>query len=70
MLLRLDYCTIDDLTDEGDGKFTVMFNFIDDDYDYGILMSFENSLACIEPPYIRAELQRRLKSVLEQYTTE
>ncbi len=63
----LDYCTMDDLADVGDGKFTVDFNFIEDDYGYGILMSFGNKLTCIEPDYIRVELQKRLKDTLEQY---
>ena len=66
----LDYCTMDDLTDAGDGTFTVTFHFIDDDYGYGILMSFGDRLTCIEPAYIRAELQRRWKSALEQYAPE
>jgi predicted DNA-binding transcriptional regulator YafY len=65
----LDYCTIDDLADVGDGKFTVNFNFIEDDFGYGILMSFGNKLTCIEPEYIRVELQKRLKDILEQYIT-
>ena len=65
----LDYCTIDDLADVGDGKFTVNFNFVEDDYGYGILMSFGNKLTCIEPDYIRVELQKRLKDILEQYIT-
>ena len=65
----LDYCTLDDLADVGNGKFTVNFNFIEDDFGYGILMSFGNKLTCIEPEYIRVELHKRLKDILEQYTT-
>ena len=63
----LDYCTMDDITDIGNGKYMVNFKFIDDDYGYGILMSFGNKLTCMEPDYIRAELQRRLEAILKQY---
>lgn len=65
----LDYCRMNDVVDVGDGKFIVDFNFIEDDYGYGILMSFGNKLTCIEPDYIRVELQERLKDMLEQYAT-
>jgi predicted DNA-binding transcriptional regulator YafY len=64
----LDYCTIDDITEIGNGKFLVEFNFIDDDYGYGILMSFGNKLTCVEPDFVRKELQRRLEVMLAQYT--
>jgi predicted DNA-binding transcriptional regulator YafY len=63
----LDYCTIDDITDLKDGQFMVDFSFIDDDYGYGILMSFGNKLTCVEPDFIRTELQRRLRAVLDNY---
>jgi len=65
----LDYCTMADVADVGDGKFTVDFNFIEDDYGYGFLMSFGNMLTCIEPNHIRVELQKRLKDILKRYTT-
>lgn len=66
----LDYCTLEDLVDVGEEKFAVTYNFIADDYGYGILMSFGNKLTCIEPDYIRVELHKRLKDSLEQYITE
>ncbi len=65
----LDYCTMDDLLDAGDGKFIVNFNFIEDDYGYGILVSFGDKLTCIEPISVQNELQRRLKNMLAQYAT-
>lgn len=64
----LDYCTLDDMADLGNGKFLVEFHFIDDDYGYGILMSFGNKLTCVEPDFVRKELQRRLEEMLAQYT--
>lgn len=65
----LDYCTMEDIMEVGDGRFLVEFNFIDDDYGYGILMSFGDKLTCIEPEYVRVELQRRLEMMLEKYLT-
>lgn len=65
----LDYCTMEDIMDVGDGRFLVEFNFIDDDYGYGMLMSFGDKLTCIEPEYVRVELQRRLEMMLEKYLT-
>ncbi|WP_456297496.1 hypothetical protein [Lachnoclostridium phytofermentans] len=32
-------------------------------------MSFGNKLTCIEPNYVRVELQRRLEAMLEKYIT-
>lgn len=64
----LDYCTLDDMTDLENGKYLVKFHFIDDDYGYGILLSFGNKLTCVEPDFVRRELQRRLEEMLEQYS--
>ncbi|BCJ93700.1 transcriptional regulator [Anaerocolumna cellulosilytica] len=66
----LDYCTIDDITDLRNGSFMIDFNFIDDDYGYGILMSFGDKLTCLEPASVRAELQRRLQEMLARYNTD
>ncbi|RDU23677.1 helix-turn-helix transcriptional regulator [Anaerosacchariphilus polymeriproducens] len=63
----LDYCTMEEINDIGNDKYTVNFNFIDDDYGYGILMSFGNKLVCLEPDYIRMELKKRLEAMLSQY---
>lgn len=63
----LDYCTMDDVTEADNGKYMVNLNFVNDDYGYGILMSFGNKLICIEPDYVRLELIKRLDGALSQY---
>lgn len=63
----LDYCTMDDVAEAGNGKYTVSLNFVDDDYGYGILMSFGDKLVCIEPDFVRLELMKRLDDALRQY---
>lgn len=63
----LDYCTMEDITEAGDGKFLVNFNFIDDDYGYGILMSFGSQLVCLEPAYVREEMKKRLRNMMKLY---
>lgn len=64
----LDYCSLEDMTDLGNGRLLVEFPFIDDDYGYGILLSFGNKLTCVEPDFVRGELQRRLEEMLAQYS--
>lgn len=64
----LDYCTMDDIMQASDGKLIVNFNFIDDDYGYGILMSFGNQLVCIEPDFVRAEIKKRLNDMMKLYS--
>lgn len=63
----LDYCTIDDITQSDDGKLVVRMNFTDDDYGYGILMSFGNQLVCLEPDFVRYEMRKRLCDMIQQY---
>lgn len=63
----LDYCTMDDVVEADSGKYIVNFNFVDDEYGYGILMSFGNKLARIEPDDVRLELMKRLDDDLSQY---
>ncbi len=63
----LDYCTADDITEAEDGKLLVNFNFVDDDYGYGILLSFGAQLVCLEPEFVRSEMQNRLQSMLALY---
>jgi len=63
----LDYCTMDDVAEAGNGKYIVNLNFTNDEYGYSLLMSFGNKLTCIEPDYVRLELMKRLDAALSQY---
>ncbi|WP_458463126.1 helix-turn-helix transcriptional regulator [Paenibacillus sp.] len=64
----LDYCTMQHITDLGDERYQVDLPFIDDDYGFGILMSFGSSLRCLEPEHVRLELIQRMNAATEQYT--
>lgn len=67
MSAMLEYNTMEDITETADGRLTVSFQFIDDEYGYGILMSFGHRLACLEPEFVRAELKKRLTATLRLY---
>ncbi|MEG0322711.1 MAG: YafY family protein [Raoultibacter sp.] len=56
----LDFCTYEHFSPDGDDHYFVSFPFIENDYYYNILLSFGNTCECLEPPHIRAEMQRRI----------
>lgn len=58
---------MDDVVEADNGKYMVNLNFVDDEYGYGILMSFGDKLTCIEPDDVRPELMKRLDDALLQY---
>lgn len=64
----LDYCTMNNITYLGEERYQVSLPFIDDDYGYGILMSFGDSLRCLEPEHVRLELIQRMNKATQQYT--
>ena len=60
----LDYCREDSIMPVDDAHYRVSLDFIQDDYGYGILMSFGADCVCINPIHVREELTRRLKQAL------
>lgn len=63
----LDFCTQEDVSPDGDAHYTVRFPFIENDYYYGILLSFGDKCECLEPPSIRAEMKRRIHDIAAIY---
>ena len=63
----LDYCGEENITPLGNGEFYAYFDFIEDDYGYGILMSFGDKCQCIEPEHVRNEMKRRLNDSIKAY---
>ncbi|WP_340005782.1 WYL domain-containing protein [Paenibacillus sp. FSL K6-0276] len=63
----LDYCGEENITPLGNGEFYAYLDFIEDDYGYGILMSFGDKCQCIEPEHVRNEMKRRLKDSIRAY---
>ncbi|MEA4939311.1 MAG: YafY family protein [Christensenella sp.] len=63
----LDFCTQEDVSPDGDEQYIVQFPFIENDYYYGILLSFGEKCECLEPPSIRAEVKRRIRNIAAIY---
>lgn len=57
----LDYCREDSITPAEEDHYRVLFDFIEDDYGYGILMGFGANCVCVSPAHVREELARRLE---------
>ncbi len=66
----LDFCSYKDVAPDGDGRYTVSFPFIENDYYYDMLLSFVDKCECLEPLHIRTRLKRRLREILNLYTVE
>ena len=63
----LDYCTYEDFLPDGDEHYIVSFPFIENEYHYGILLSFGNQCECLEPLHIRMEMKRRIQQICSLY---
>ena len=63
----LDYCTEKDIEKLNDAQYLVNFDFIDDDYSYGILMSFGSGCICLEPEHVRKEIIQRSEKLIQRY---
>ncbi|MPN57745.1 hypothetical protein SDC9_205439 [bioreactor metagenome] len=63
----LDFCTQEDVSPDGDEQYIVQFPFIENDYYYGILLSFGEKCECLEPLSIRAEVKRRIRNIAAIY---
>lgn len=66
----LDYCDEKDVNPFNDDKYLVDFDFIEDDYSYGILMSFGHQCLCLEPEHVRHELIQRTEKLRRLYNEE
>ncbi|KES18681.1 putative transcriptional regulator [Gilliamella apicola SCGC AB-598-I20] len=63
----LDYCAEKDIEKLNDAQYLVNFDFIDDDYSYGILMSFGAGCICLEPEHVREQIIQRSEKLLKSY---
>ena len=63
----LDDCNDEDISPDGDEHYLVRYPFIENDYYYGILLSYGNKCECLEPPRVRAELKRRADNIAALY---
>ena len=63
----LDYCDPDNFTADGPQHYLVNFPFIENDYNYDLLLSFGAKCECLKPLGVRQELKRRIQDLLKLY---
>ena len=63
----LDYCSYDHFLPADDEYYIVDFPFIENDYNYDILLSFGSQCECLEPPHIREEMKRKTHDLATIY---
>ncbi|MCX8642440.1 MULTISPECIES: helix-turn-helix transcriptional regulator [unclassified Gilliamella] len=63
----LDFCDEKDIKKLNGQQYLVDFNFIDDDYSYGILLSLGHKCICLEPEHIRQKLVERAEKLVKSY---
>lgn len=63
----LDLCDSEHVSSDGEHHYLVDFPFIDNDYNYSILLSFGDACECLEPLPIREEMKRRIQRMAALY---
>ena len=63
----LDYCGETDIVPDGGEHYIVRYPFIENNYCYGILLSFGDKCECLEPERVRAEIRRRIHDMTAVY---
>jgi len=63
----LDFCAYDRFTPDGDEHYLVDFPFIENDYNYDVLLSFGDKCECLAPPHVRGELKRKIEALAALY---
>lgn len=63
----LDYCSYEHFLPDDDEHYIVDFPFIENDYNYDILLSFGSKCECLEPLHIRTEMKRRIHDMAVIY---
>jgi len=63
----LDFVSAEDIAPDGADHYIVRYPLIENDYYYGILLSFGDKCECIVPPHVRAEMKRRAEAIAALY---
>lgn len=63
----LDYCTFEDFSPDGEEYYFVDFPFLENDYNYDLLLGFGDKCECLEPLRVRSEIKRRVQRIRELY---
>lgn len=63
----LDFCPLQNFSPDDGDYWLVDFPFIENDYYYGVLLSFGNRCECLGPAPVRGEMKRRIKEMAAMY---
>ena len=66
----LDYCAYDQFTPDGAEHFLVRFPFIENEYNYHILLGFGDRCECLAPLPVRREMKRRIRDMAACYAQD
>lgn len=64
----LDYCDYRSFLLDDDNHYIVNFPFIENDYHYGIILSFGTQCECLYPPQVRSKLKDKIDSLVKLYS--
>lgn len=63
----LDFCSYEHVSPADDEYYIVDFPFIENDYNYDLLLGFGSKCECLEPLHIRTELKRKIDDLAAIY---
>lgn len=63
----LDYCNDEAISPDGEEHYIVRYPLIENDYYYGILLSYGDKCECLEPLRVRAEMKWRIADMAGVY---
>lgn len=63
----LDFCSYEDFLPEDEEHYMVLFPFIENDYNYDVLLGFGDKCECLEPKQVREEIKRRIGAMAALY---
>ncbi|MGN1025660.1 MAG: helix-turn-helix transcriptional regulator [Faecousia sp.] len=62
-----DFAGKERITDCGEDKIIIDFPFMESDYGYGLILQFGDKCECLEPQFVRDELERRANAICRLY---
>lgn len=63
----LDYCAYENFSPDGDEHYIVSFPFVENEYNYDILLSFGNKCECLEPLHVRTKIKHKICDIASIY---
>lgn len=63
----LDFCSFENITPQDSFHYIVDFPFIENEFNYNILLGFGTACECLEPPHVRHQLKARIQKMAELY---